>query len=543
MPGSILVLPYVVNDQARKKPFTSDMEVSAILCLAETLRKKPGILDASSERISFLSKLHYPIWVVPWRDSSLLIDGLKIFSHTIAYSKLPDIELFTEDLRKTISSKEKFRETLRKHIQTFEKPELTKVSLEAVFAEAELLSVLSQSLKQTPAMKAKRNENVALIPPRLNEKAASERARKTIDFWTQIRSEIKGLQYVLKILDEETSLAREMIHREIEHVRELYEAKITPVRLKVEKKIDRLLRKRDAQIDKLDRARERKVASRLREKRRHEHELERLERNLIEYRKRKQLSKRRGDEISASKWEHRIEVYEKKLSKTKKKLQSVTELIEQIRKQSELEIQKVKANYQLMIENEKRKVSELEASRELEVESRRRQIEEIKTTASIITKHIRRLIELKRSEASRIKEATVPHKIDAPTLLCLPFYLVRYEIKKKARYLTFPPAIATDHKGIMTRLQRALHRFSLQSRIKLLLRSKSPALERMLGKTLLEQIRKDHSLEKAVYELGVSHNILQSSDIKEYLTKGTEELRKEGWINREEKENLLKTYL
>jgi hypothetical protein len=543
MPSSILVLPYVVNDQARKKPFTVDMEISAILCLAETQRKKPGLLNASSEKISFLSKLHYPIWLIPWKDSSLLIDGLKIFSHKISYAELPEIELFTEELRKSVSSKEKFGDALKEHVQTFEKPEVTRVSLEAILAERELLSVLSQYLKQVSVIKAKRNEIVALMPPKLNEKAAIESARKTVDFWTKIQSEIKGLQYALNVLNEKMDFAEEMIHREIEHIKELYEAKITPIRLKVERKIERLLRKRDAQIDKLDRTRERKLAGKLREKRRHENELERLERNLIEFRKRRQLSKRRGDEISASKWEHRIEVYEKKLSETKKKLQLVAEQIEQIRKRSELEIQRVKTDCQLMIENEKRKVSELQSSCEQEVESRRRQMEEMQATASIITSHVRRLIELKRAEASRIKEAAIPHKAEAPTLLCLPFYLVRYEIKKKARYLTFPPAIAMDHKGIMTRLQRALHRFSLQSRIKLLLRSKSPALEKMLGKTLLEKIQKDHTLGKAVYELGVSNNILQRSDFKENFTKGAEELRKEGWISREEKENMLKTYL
>jgi hypothetical protein len=178
----------------------------------------------------------------------------------------------------------------------------------------------------------------------------------------------------------------------------------------------------------------------------------------------------------------------------------------------------------------------------LEVESRKRQIEEMKTEASLIADHIRRLIELKRSEASRIKEVTTPHKFKEVTLLCLPFYLVRYEAKEKARYLAFPPVVAMDFKGIVIKLQKALRRFSLQSRIKLLLRSKSKALEKMLGKTLLGKIRRDNALEEAVYELGVSNNILHSSGFKENLARGLEELLNEGWIVREEKETLMKTY-
>ncbi len=281
----------------------------------------------------------------------------------------------------------------------------------------------------------------------------------------------------------------------------------------------------------------------MKEKRRHERELEKLERNLIEYKKRRKLSKRRGNGISASKWEHRMQVYENKLSQTRKKLQSVSELAEGIQKQGEREVGEVKASYQLLIESERRKISDIEASRDLEIESRKRQIEEMKAEASIIVEHIKRLIELKRSEASKIKEATIPHRTEEITLLCLPFYLVRYEAKEKARYLIFPPAVAMDFKGIVRKLQKAIHRFSLQSRIKLLLRSKSAALEKMLRKVLLEKIRSDNTLEEAVYELGLSNNILHSSGFKETLTKGIEELINEGWISQEERENLLKTYL
>ncbi len=121
--------------------------------------------------------------------------------------------------------------------------------------------------------------------------------------------------------------------------------------------------------------------------------------------------------------------------------------------------------------------------------------------------------------------------------------MVRYEAGEKARYAVFSPAVAMDFKGILRKLQKAIHRFSLQSRIKLLLRSKSTSHDEMLRIVLLDKIRKDNALEEVVCELGVSNNILHNSDLKENLTKGIEELKREGWINREEKEALLKLYL
>ena len=543
MPNPTLILPYAVEDKARKKPFTLDMEISAILCLAEARRKKPRILNASFEKVSFISKLHYPIWIVPWKDSCLIVDGLQTFSHTFPYVKLPDVELFTEEIKRGIADKEQFRSTLTEHAQTFEKPELAPISLEAILAEENLLSMLTACFEQVSILDERRSEHVALVPPILNEKKALEKAEKVVELWRQIQFDIKGLRYAINVLNEETNFEEEMILREIEHVRELYEAKIAPLRPIVEKKIEKLFLDRDAKIAKLDRLTERKLAVRLRERRRSKRELERLERNLIEYKKRRKMSKRRGNDISVSKWEHRMKVYQNKLSETRGKLQSVSELIEHIQRQNEREVREVEADYQLLIENERRKILDLEASQKLEVESRQRQIEEMKTEVLIIIEQILRLIELKKSEASTVKENTIPQRIEKIALLCLPFYLVRYEAKQKVRYLLVPPGVAMDFKGIVKTLQKAIHRFSLQSRIKLLLRSKSKAMEKMLKEVVIKKIRSDKTLEKAVHELGVSNNVVHNSSFKEILTKGIEELRNEGWVNREEKEVILKTYL
>ncbi|KUO42921.1 MAG: hypothetical protein APU95_00260 [Hadesarchaea archaeon YNP_N21] len=60
-----LILPYAIEDVDRKKPFTGEMEVAAIHCLAEAERKK-GVLVSQPEKISFVSKIYYPFWAIPW---------------------------------------------------------------------------------------------------------------------------------------------------------------------------------------------------------------------------------------------------------------------------------------------------------------------------------------------------------------------------------------------------------------------------------------------------------------------------------------------
>ncbi len=203
----------------------------------------------------------------------------------------------------------------------------------------------------------------------------------------------------------------------------------------------------------------------------------------------------------------------------------------------------MKTDYQLSVETEKRKILDIEASRELEIESRKHQIEEMKAEASILIEQVRRLIELKKSEASRVEEAAISYKTGEITLLCMPFYLVRYETEDNIKYVVFPPAVAMDFKGIIMKLQKTIHRFSLQSRIRLLLRPKFSSLEKMLKTELLAKIRSNKSLEEVVCELGVSNDLLHLQDFEQILTKGIGELKNEGWITREEQEAIMKTYL
>jgi hypothetical protein len=120
MSYSELVLPYATEDTGRKKSFSNDFEVGALLLLAEAeRRKKTGIFRGTVETLAVLSKLHYPMWVVPWEDKCLLIDGMETVSYSLQYFKLPDIEAFVEHLKRSATAQESYRTALRSHKGTF----------------------------------------------------------------------------------------------------------------------------------------------------------------------------------------------------------------------------------------------------------------------------------------------------------------------------------------------------------------------------------------------------------------------------------------
>lgn len=536
-------MPYAVEDADRKKAFEYDMEVATALCLAEAKRRKGGILGGSAERISFVSRLYYPLWAVPWEDESLIMDGLGFLSHTVVHMKLPDVEAFTEDIQKDAMVRDLYRDALKRHAKTFrEFISSDEIPMDAVIANEKLLLEVLDYVNQSLALKKNAVGPFVLIPPRLNEKAALERAGKLIGQWGEIQSEIKGLHYAINLLGEKTDLHERKILLEVEQIKGKYEREILSLTPTVEKRIEQLTMERDGKIEKVLKAAEKEANAALKKRQRLERELQKLELSKDEYQQRRKARKHKGDRMGVSHWNLRIRMCQKKISNVKGQIKALSRLVDRIRRQCEAEVKKLEESYQEAINQEEKRILYLEALRYSEVAEKQEEIEELRSEASSIIRQIEQLMEQRVSHASELEELTIPWKPKEATLICLPFYLVRYETEEKFRYDVHPPTVAEDYNGIIKRIQKAILSFSLESRINLLLRPRSKAIKEMFSSIFTKKMRKDEAFEKLMYTMGSSNNLLRASGFMETLTKGMEELAREGWISPEEKGLVLKTY-
>lgn len=542
MPRMGLILPYAVEDSDREKPFGRSMEVAAAVCLAEARRKKGGILG-SPEKISFISKLHYPFWAVPWEEEALIVDGLGFLSHTVDYMKPPDLETFTEDVKENTPVRKLYQSILKRHAQTFEKfTSSAEIPLDTIIANESLLFAVSEFIKQSLARKKEPPSPLILIPPRLDEKTAKDKTEKLVDYWRRIQSEIKGLNYAVNLLDEETEFHAQRILREVEQIQEECERQILALKPVVEERIEDLMEERDDKIGGLVKAAEKEMKVMLKKRDVHERKLQKLELTKDGYQQRRDARKRKGDKWGASLWNRRIKSCEKKISEAEKQTRSLLELIERTRRRFDDEVKELNERYQAAVDQERKRILDIEALRDSETAAKRREIEELRSETASITKQIEQLMEQKISHASELEELTIPWKGEGVTLICVPFYLIRYETEGKSRYDVQPPTVAEDYGGIIKKIEKAILSFSLEYRINLLLHSRSKALKKMLTSVFAEKTRKNESLEKLVYTLGCSNNLLKSSDFAQTLAEGMEELEKEGWVKSEERASILKTY-
>lgn len=543
MPTASLILPYIVLEKGRKKKFDANMELAAILFLAEAKRKKHVMVGFSPEKILFISKLHYPLWAVPWENGCLIIDGLQILSSTLNYMALPNMELFFNDIERGQTLREQFRNALEKYAQAFaDFSETTRIPMKALVTSKELLSDFSEYVKETLTLKTDVTGKIILISPKLDEDAAGENAKKVFDLHEQIQSDVKGLEHADRVLSEMAQFHQQKILREIELVNEAFKEEVDRVKPLVEKKVESLLKERDAKIEKMNRVAEAELNAKLREKERRQRELEKLELNYTEYKKRLEVRRSRHDKIGAARWEHSLRICENKISEVKERMHHLSRYIEKIRRQNQEGIDKLKYGYQTLIDSERKKITDIEASRESVTKAKESENEKLRLMTQHIISLIEQLAEQKRLHAAELKSLTIPWKPEQVTLLGVPFYLVGYKAEDKLRYRVYPPLRVMSSEGIVKKIEKTLLSFRLVSRIKLLLQPRSKTLNKMFNTILEEKMKTDNAFKGSLRELGVSNNLLKNSDLKEALTKGVAELQSEGWIKQEEGTVLIKMY-
>ena len=117
-----LLLPYSTSARDRTLPFTEEMEMAILFCMAESDRKKGEgiILKKPLEELVFIVKSCYPIWLVPWGGKTLLFDGLDVSTRTLLYEVLPDVKTFINDIHGSAEKRQAYSAALTDHAHYFQ---------------------------------------------------------------------------------------------------------------------------------------------------------------------------------------------------------------------------------------------------------------------------------------------------------------------------------------------------------------------------------------------------------------------------------------
>ena len=516
-PKKGFILPFTTSTAKRLKDFTKNMEMAAILYLAESERKK-------DEKLVFITKALYPIWLIPYRGATLIFDGRNYTSHTLFYDVVPDIETFNKNLRENRKTTESYTATLyrnKDYFKNFNGKE--EIRIEGLIANSDLIDDFKVYLHKMK--KAKRHlKNKAILPNTIEDIEIREGIGQLLNLRKRTANDIQTIENSMQLLSTITVKEIKTIRAEIRKTRNNYRKQIEKIKPKVKKKIWRIQNKYNQKI--------------ARKSKKFKKEIKRLHENQIELQKTlrylKTEAKRCKTKMNSKKSDKKIQ-WNLKLKRIEKKLPAINNRIEANAKKSrkvesalKLEISKQKMECDEHIEAANKIFLDLQASRDAEITVKRREIVTLENLTRDVTNSMREIVHTKRVSLREFDTITLAGKKRSRELVCLPFYLARFEKGDKKRFVVYPPFVVEDM-GILTKMKGALGAAKLKSQ----LQCRSRAITTFLNQ-LITFIEKNPVLEKNITEAGIQASILLRKRLRVGIKKGLTELEKQNWVSKSE---------
>jgi len=525
-----LLLPFAIPAKDRDKAFTKDMEMAAVFYLAEAEREKGGgrILKKPAEELVFIAEACYPVWLVSWRERTLILDGLGATTHTFFYDVLPDVKTFDNDIQRSAETREAYSATLSNNANYFQsfagKEEKT---IESLIGSPEFLQDLVVYLPEAEEIE-KPAANKAFLSPAIDESTISTIVEELSNFEVKLREEINSLGKSMKLLSTTTEQQVRIIREEIREIEKKFDEKIEMIKPKVMEKVHEIRRKCDVEITGATKKFERQLRllhkDRVKLERKQESlnfEINRCEAGIKSCR----LRKDEGGELA---WRQKLEKSSKELQTLEKSIRDMDKKIEDAETAKKLEISDLRSKYDAEVEEAMKDLRELEASREAGIRMKQQEITSLEDTTSSIIDQMNEMRKLKNTALKELDRISAPKSQREYVLVYLPLYIACYETEQKKRYAVHPPSVVGSM-GILTKLKGVFGATKMKS----FLQPRSKAITTFLNQ-LVTLIQGNPVFEKEISDAGIQASSLRTKESRELIKKGLEELKEEKWISETE---------
>lgn len=524
-----LILPFAVTATNRNRAFTKEVEMAAILYLAESDRVKgEGILRRADEKMAFITEACYPIWLVPWGGRTLLFDGLGLTTHRLSYDKLPDLEAFNKDIRRNAKTSKAYSVALSRNTNYFKgfsgKEENT---IDGLIASPSFMRDFSAYLLEVQTWE-KPLAAKAVLSPIMDESDVWDSIEKVTDLRSRFDENVKNADKSVKMLNKTTRVKAKAIRREIKGLRKKYGRQTKRVKGNAKKKIRRIRRQYNGRIVRISRQFGRQL------------QLLREERARLKKRRTFQIAemhhcearikscRRRKNKRNESQWARKLKKIRKGFPTLEARIKGVDRRIVKTRAAKKLDTSQQRMERDARIEEAGRSLRDVQASRIASIRVKRREMNSLKNTTSLIVNQMSKMVKSKRSALHEFDRISVPIRKRACTLVYLPFYLVRYEMDSKKRYAVYPPSVV-GNMGILTRMKGAVG----AARMRAFLRPRSRAITEFLNQ-LVPLIHKNPRLEREITDAGIQESILRGKKLRLGVKRGLKELKDEKWMSKNE---------
>ncbi len=523
-----LFLPFSVESPERVEKFSDDMEVAVMSVLAYDGIKK-GFFGRKKEKVDFVMKLFYPIWLLPLRKGSLVIDGLNIHGKIFVKRRMPDVEGILEELH-SADSYRTFYEVLVKKLHELEgEKRVEKYSMDGTIPDKEVVQGITDLL-----VRGRGEAEGTPLEPRIKEE-------ELMDLLRTFNKLSRGVEREIYLLERFTSelqrLEREFLRKislDIDEVRDHYDAKIASLKPKVEKRVARLIRERNEKIEEVSGQYEKKLSELEKEK---ESILIKIQQLREEKDNLKHSLKATQDKAQKRHMKRKIRQINKLISEENKKLSAIEKRIEAVLKKRDATLDEIKKEYDQLIDEEQKELRDLMASRDAEVKRLTKLSDEIRKLVNEMSKRISEMMNEKRGEQEELGSMITEYHVDDIMCVYLPCYVIRYMRGRERRYVVYPPVRVESPSKITVKLKKTF-KIGIAGKVSSSISRLSKGLENFL-KVFEEELNKGGSIEIEVCSKARKNALNASREFLSKVEKGLKRLCEEGWITEQEVQKAL----
>jgi len=526
------ILPFSVLSENRKEPFTADLEVATVFSLAEVDRAKGGgfLSKRPEEKIVFIAKIGYPLWLFPWSETTLIFDGLNRAKYTLPYAVIPDVKAFMENLKRGSKTRETHLAFLSDHLNYFQAPVTEKgVLINALISDPEFLGEFDSYRREATAIDDQPS-NVALLSPIIDESTISSTLDELKTLYLSFREDIDRLRRCMKFMNKATGHYGKVLRNKVKAVKEEFGVKINAQDELVAPRVAHLKEDYDHRIVESAKRFEKQRLPVQKEKvkleKSREQALTKIERYKLEAKTRAEMD----DSVGEQKWKEKSSDTKKELSEIEDQLKQTEKALKDLEEQKSLEIFNLKSELETKIKEARQPLLELESSRDAQILIYKQEIENLEQQTKLITDHLGRTAKLRETSIANFAKLGVKQdsELKEAALFYVPFYVACYQVESKKRYLILPPSEANAI-GLSTKLKGALGR----AKIKQLLVRRFDAITSLMD-TIQVLAQQNAVFGTEMREMGERTNILNMSSMRERIKKGLEYIKKEGWLSEKE---------
>jgi hypothetical protein len=532
------VLPFL--PQKSRERLSPEAELAAVYALAEFERVKGGglIMKQPEEKMLFISRIGYPLWLFPMNDIIYIFDGFPKSSYTLNFSDVPTAKPFMEDLERNSNTREDYMAFLSNHNSYFQTPKKEKeIALKGLIVDPDFKQEFNLYRKE--AMEMTTNiQYLAPIPPMLQQTTIFSMLTETANLQLLLKEDIQRLSEGLRLLNKTTGQYVTELDYAAQAVRDEANAKIKAREEIVNPIVAKLNGEYKQQIANVDRSCNEEIESLEKLKLKTHQSIETDEENLSYYEKQAKTQAEKNHQIYAKGWRKKSSQTKKELNGLRKELKRVEKNAKELNKQKVTKIQKLQIELEAQIKLARQPLLELETERDAKMLAFRQETEKLLQQEKPVADGLNDSIKLRQTINARFEilgDRQQPSK--NPSLFYIPFYAACLQVGLAKRYLFLSPS-ALGNIGFSTKIKGAFG----MTKIKELLISRFKTITSLI-EGIQALAKQDSLLNNQIEDLGEKNNLLKSDSVRVNLSQGLIYLRNEGWLSQKEYEMLSNSFL